>query len=115
MIKNIVVRELTPCYLIMDIFKYKKTIITIAIIIVAFIAYNNFLKPKNAGVDQFIVSSVAGEQLADGREILLLLEDLQSIDLDSEFFASRAFISLQDFSIPLDPEPKGRLNPFSPI
>ncbi|MFC1720704.1 hypothetical protein ACFLY0_00680 [Patescibacteria group bacterium] len=99
----------------MDISKYKKPIITIVIIVVAFVAYNNFLKPNGVGNDQFIVSSAAAESLADGREVLLLLEDLQSINLNPDFFAGKTFVSLQDFSIPLDPEPSGRTNPFSPI
>jgi len=98
----------------MDIFKNKKIIGIIVIIIVAFVLYSMFLKPDTS-VDQFIISSVGGEQLAGGREIIVLLEDLQSINLNPEFFTTNAFASLQDFSIPLDPEPKGRVNPFSPL
>ena len=98
----------------MDILKNKKIIVIIAIIVVAFIAYNNFLKPDD-NIGQFLISSAGDERLADGREILVLLEGLQSIDLNPEFFATNVFASLEDFSIPLDPEPKGRVNPFSPI
>ena len=52
---------------------------------------------------------------AVGSEILALLNDLKSIKIDGSIFASQMFIELQDFSVIIPEELKGRENPFDPI
>ena len=77
--------------------------------------YNYFFKPE-INVDPVTSegTSRAGE-LAIDKEILTLLGDLNSLVLDGSIFNSNAFKSLQDFSLPVEDEPKGRTNPFAPI
>jgi hypothetical protein len=50
-----------------------------------------------------------------GRDFLRTLVNLQSLKLNDAIFSSAVFTSLIDFSVPLQPEPKGRANPFLPI
>ncbi len=52
--------------------------------------------------------------LAD-QEILKLLLDMRSIQLDSGIFENPAFSSLRDFGKNIVPEPVGRENPFIPL
>ncbi len=98
----------------MDMSKYKKILSIVIAIIVIFIIYSLFFKPEGSQI-QPIVSSSANTQIINEREVLILLEDLRSIDLNPELFESKSFITLLDFSIPIEPEPKGRENPFSSV
>lgn len=54
-------------------------------------------------------------QISKGSEILALLADLENIRLDEGIFSNPMFQELQDFSRELNPEPKGRSNPFAPL
>ncbi|MBI2120068.1 MAG: hypothetical protein HYT94_00410 [Parcubacteria group bacterium] len=56
-----------------------------------------------------------GAQTEAGGEMLTLLSDMRTIQLDDSLFVSPMFQELQDFSIELYPEPKGRPNPFAPL
>jgi len=96
-----------------SILKYKKIIIGIVVIGVAFFIYSTYFKPE--GGPLVMVDSQAKRQFAAGKEILTLLIDLKSIELDGSIFEDGSFKSLEDFSLPIDPEPKGRTNPFAPI
>jgi hypothetical protein len=40
---------------------------------------------------------------------------LRAVTLSGTIFSEPAFLSLQDFSTPIIPEPVGRSNPFAPI
>lgn len=98
-----------------ELLKYKKIIYIAALILIGLVAYNYFFKPEiNVDPVTSDVSSGAGE-LAVDKEILTLLGDLHSLVLDSSIFSSSAFKSLEDFSLPVEDEPKGRSNPFAPI
>lgn len=61
--------------------------------------------------------SVSPASAIVGRELLAMLAQLQSISLDASFFADPVFISLEDKSLPIEPQPfgkaLGRRNPFS--
>lgn len=95
--------------------KNKKILIVIAIVVLAFIFYSVFLKP-DAGNNMAVVS-LAGSSgsFTVGRDIITLLADLKSINLSGELFNGNVFRSLEDFSVPIVPEPQGRINPFAPI
>ncbi len=98
-----------------ELLKYKKIIYIAVLILVGLVAYNYFFKPE-INVDPVTSEGVspAGE-LAVDKEILTLLGDLHSLVLDNSIFNSSAFKSLEDFSLPVEDEPKGRSNPFAPI
>ena len=98
-----------------ELLKYKKIIYIAVLILVGLVAYNYFFKPEiNVDPVTSDVASSAGEPAA-GKEILTLLGDLHLLVLDNSIFSSSAFKSLEDFSLPVKDEPKGRSNPFAPI
>lgn len=97
-----------------NILKYKKIIISIVVITIAFFIYSAYFKPAQNGA-LVAVENQTGRQFAAGKEVLTLLIDLKSIELDGSIFEDKSFKSLEDFSLPIDPEPKGRINPFAPI
>jgi len=99
-----------------EILKYKKALLIITVIIVAFVVYSYLFK-KDAS-PQLIApdsTSLQTSQFSAGREILALLSDLKSLQLNNDIFSNKAFRSLEDFSLPISSEPKGRNNPFAPI
>jgi len=99
-----------------DILKNKKIVSGIIILIFGFIVYSVFFKSEVSTTQGLVTgTSVSDAQLVAGKEILALLVDLKSIKLQSDIFRDRAFRSLEDFSIPISPEPQGRTNPFAPI
>ena len=49
------------------------------------------------------------------KEFLDILVNLKTLKLDVSIFANPAFINLSDFGQKLNPEPKGRPNPFAPL
>jgi len=93
--------------------KYKKIIIIAIIIFASFFVYNSYFKSSSSSLIE--VENRARGKLDAGREILALLVDLKSIKLDGSIFDQKSFKTLEDFSLPIDPEPKGRVNPFAPI
>ena len=50
-----------------------------------------------------------------GREIVVLLNELQNINLDGSILDDPVFQSLIDFEQEVRAEPVGRNNPFDPI
>lgn len=101
-----------------SILKYKKIIIAVLVFLVGFFVYNSFFKPDTE-LDGLLVQNVSTSSQSEagiaGREIIALLADIQKITLDKSIFESVVFRSLEDFSIPIEPEPKGRVNPFAPL
>ena len=48
-----------------------------------------------------------------GQDILVLVDKLSAISIDSSFLTSPLFSNLKDLETPLIPEIQGRLNPFA--
>lgn len=91
--------------------KNKKWIIGAVAILLVFVAYNAFF----AGVDPRLLISEKQIDSDVGSEMLALLEQINSIGLDTSFFDDPVFGSLVDFGQELNPQPVGRPNPFAPI
>lgn len=87
------------------------TVVLILILIVlAYLWYS-----YSASRPQELVSSSATEATAANRELLVLLQVLESIEIDTSFFQDPLFINLKEgISLP-DFPPKGRGNPFLPL
>lgn len=99
-----------------NLLKYKKILIWIGVVIVAFILYSMFFTGDDKTANSGVVSSpVADAQFVAGREIIALLTDLKALKLNGDIFQGNTFRSLEDFSLPVAPEPQGRQNPFAPI
>lgn len=107
--------------------KNKKIILFVGIFLFVVLIYQIFFtgssteSPKSAysPTKSGLVSEVSASP-ADaivGRELLVVLAQLRSISLDPSIFSSPVFMSLEDLSHPIEPQPLGksvgRRNPFS--
>ena len=91
-----------------------KTIIVVLVLAgVGFFGYN-YLTRTDIPSDVLIQQDTVDTSKM-GAEVLTALNQLKTLKLDSSIFQDKTFISLQDFSKPLNSEPVGRINPFSPI
>jgi len=93
--------------------RYKGILLLIIVVILLFVGYTTFFKDKVP--EGLLTADDAGPAKAVERELLGLLLELKSIELDGAIFADPAFQSLQDFSKDLIPLPIGRSNPFAPF
>lgn len=50
-----------------------------------------------------------------GVEVLTLLNQIQSLKIDSTLFSEPVYKTLVDYSVPIPAQPIGRTNPFAPI
>ena len=112
----------------MEIFqKNKKIFLFVGIFLAVAIVYWLFFSgssegPKNLQTDptaRGLVSEISFSpaDVIVGQELLLILSKLQSISLDDSIFSDPVFLSLDDKSKPISPQPLGkalgRRNPFS--
>jgi uncharacterized protein YpmS len=95
----------------------KKTfIILIIIIVIALLIY--FYTMGNPTENSSLVqTNTAGSQDAQnvGSRVLVLLNQINSLKIDSAIFTSATYKSLVDYSIVIPEQPVGRQNPFAPI
>lgn len=95
--------------------KFKKILIVVIIVGVAFALYTYFLKGDSS------VTILSPERIGEAqensveRELLSLLIELRSVQLSGEIFEDPAFQNLNDFGQVLEPQPIGRKNPFASI
>lgn len=95
--------------------KYKTTLIGVTLIVGAFIVYQFYYVD---GKKDSVLISQSGSEISGsvvGREIVVLLDELQAINLDSSILDDPAFQSLIDFEQEVQEEPIGRSNPFIPV
>jgi len=93
--------------------RYQNILIIIGLVVAAFVAYSLFFTgtPRDALTTENIdPTSSAVEQ-----ELIGLLLQLRSIELDVSFFSDTRFRSLEDFGQDVVNEPVGRTNPFAPL
>lgn len=93
--------------------KVKQIIIAVVIIVIAFFAIRSFTREPVA--DSATVSEGAQTQFVDGREIVILLNRLNSVTLKEDIFSSSVFLSLFNFEQKIADETPGRQNPFAPL
>lgn len=95
-----------------------KVILIILLVILAFFGYRfMFKKGASSGKSDLAVDSGTGAsgQSAIGRDLIVTISKLKSLNLDDALFKDPIFNNLSDFSVPLIPQEVGRSNPFSPI
>lgn len=96
-----------------------KIVIAIALIISASVGYMTFVGPSHnvqaQSTDEETIAPTGEEREIIGKDLLVVLEKIESIKLDESIFTDPAFVSLQDYSITLVPETAGRINPFAPL
>ena len=95
----------------------KQTLIIIILVIIIFGGYFLFFRSDSSSDTSgslLEVISPTGASVVEN-DILEMLRQLQTIELDGTIFASPAFTTLRDFSVELTDEPIGRSNPFVPV
>ncbi len=91
-------------------------IIILVVLVAAFLAYRFFYVKSDEPVPEGLNAvDFSGDASQGTDEFIALINELQSVDLTTDLFASPAFQSLKNFSKPLIDEDKGRQNPFLPI
>jgi hypothetical protein len=85
-------------------------VLGLLLVILGVVVYFNFF----AGKSGELLSATPGES-AVSQEILLALNNLKTIKLDSSFFSDPTFLSLTSYGVELAPENVGRRNPFEPL
>lgn len=85
----------------------------LSLIFVCFFAYQYWTKADTSS--QLISSGVGSTAGSIGSETLQILSELRTLKLDEDIFSDKAFRSLEDFSMELQPQPVGRNNPFAPL
>ncbi|MFA6404840.1 MAG: hypothetical protein WCW03_02465 [Candidatus Paceibacterota bacterium] len=91
----------------------KSWLIISGIIIIAIIVYFMFFSGTPDIEDQTMLQMTNAEET--GMDVLSLLNQIQSLRIDSEFFDSTVYKSLQDYSVAIPTQDVGRDNPFAPI
>jgi len=95
--------------------KTKQIIISLIIIIVAFIGYKMFYVSDQPSDSTLVAEQATNAQFVDGQTILVLLNNLNRVTLDDSIFSNKIFVSLTDFGRPIEDQIIGRQNPFLPI
>lgn len=93
--------------------RFQNVIVVGLVLVAAFVAYSIFFTPDTS--TPLSSASPAGTASPVEQELLSLLLELRSIELDTALFDDMRFRSLRDFSQELVPEPVGRENPFAPL
>lgn len=93
----------------------KKSWIIIGIIIVtAILAYYMFFAGSGTPAAGGLLEAQPEGNLV-GAEVLSLLNQIQSLKIDTAFFQSSAYRSLVDYTVAIPDQSVGRANPFAPI
>lgn len=101
----------------------KNVIMAVVLIVLLVVAYFMFFKGEDLAPTDALVSEnigpdglpIAGDGLTAGADLLPMLLRLNSLHLDDTIFQDPVFLSLEDFTIEIPPQPQGRSNPFAPL
>jgi hypothetical protein len=105
-----------------QIHKGKVAILVLALLALAFsydyvthnvLAQDAASAPKN-GAAGVIADGIESESVID-KASMALLERIESISFNKAVLTDPAFLSLEDRTVELTPEPAGRSNPFAPL
>lgn len=92
----------------------KSMIMILGLLAVMFFAYSTFFGSDDETGEVPLEGETAAEPNA-GEDLIALLEQLRSIELDGDLFNATAFMALEDQTRVVDPEPVGRNNPFATL
>jgi hypothetical protein len=91
----------------------KSTITILVVIALAGLGY--FWWSGNNTPSSSSISGTDASQAAVGVQVLNLLNQIQSLNIDTSLFSDPAFRTLVDYSVTIPPVNVGRPNPFAPI
>lgn len=97
-------------------FKDKKTLLItggiIALMIILWMMFGGGSAETDPSLTEIASDPV---ELIIGREMLLSLEKMKSVKLDTALFEDNVFKSLEDFTVEIPKQPIGRRDPFAAI
>lgn len=93
----------------------KNILILTAILAGSFYLYSYFFSDVEESSEVLSVTSNSDSSSNLGGDLLVILSDLKTINLDQSIFSDPAFQGLKNFRVELGVEPIGRNNPFAPI
>ncbi len=94
--------------------KAKVPIIIFVVLFLCFVGYNVFIKSDEGdAIVEYAVSADSETRQQLDKDILPLLTLVKNVQFDGTLFSDPTFQSLADFSKPIEPEDKGRDNPFA--
>lgn len=83
----------------------------VVLLLLGFLGYQLFISEPAVLQDADILSDTG----IAGQDVLVLVDQLERISIDQNFFLSPLFGNLRDFSQTVLPEARGRINPFAAI
>ena len=92
----------------------KKIIMPVVLVVILFVAYKMFIKSDEESFG-ITTTTATDATSALGPEIVKAINQIDSLELDTTIFKNEVLGDLIDRSKVIQPEPKGRLNPFEPI
>lgn len=97
--------------------KLKKIIITSLALVLMFVLYSIFIKADPQNDSLLTTGNATGDSDTRllGVQISQALLRIEQIKLDKTIFSDNIYRSLEDRSVPIEQEPRGRANPFAPI
>jgi hypothetical protein len=91
------------------------TVIIVIVVAVALIAYFYYKGSGSSSQSSSLLSQTSTDSSMIGNQILGLLNQIQSLRIDSTLFTDPGYQTLRDFSVAIPPENVGRSNPFAPL
>src|SRR5574343_544011 len=85
----------------------------VVFLVLGFLGYKLFM--SEPVIPENVDGTVVSDTTSAGQDILDLVDKLNNISIDQDFFSSALFSRLTDFSQIIFPEVRGRVNPFAPI
>ncbi len=89
-------------------------IIAAVILILIGLAGYWYANRDQSSADLLTSTTASSSNSVDG-DLLIALNELKHINLDSSIFTSPVWLSLSDFSQPIPAQSAGRPNPFAPL
>lgn len=100
----------------MDTSSAKTIAVVIIIAVLGFFLYRGFGGSQTDTLStEGVVAPEGVDVTAVGADIAILLEQLNSLKIDSEIFQSPVYQSLNDFTNDVPALPQGKKNPFAPL
>lgn len=91
----------------------KNLLIALGLSIIIFVGYLTFIRDDGSSTHTQTATSATVE--LETQQLLSMLNELKSLDVNGELFSDPLFLSLKDFREALGEEPSGRPDPFAVV
>lgn len=92
----------------------KNKVLIVGLVLVAIVGY--YIFQSNSAPAQPLTTTETAATSVVGQELILELNRLRALqNIGQDLFKDPAFVSLQDFTQVVVPQPLGRPNPFAPV